>query len=105
MVSHMNKTTIENKVHELHCQIWASVPENERPESVEGLIDLLNPEYAANLLGIEVWRMDTLGSFGNRGDKFEVAGVLERNRNLIAVSEKFPSRTVRFTLAHELGNL
>lgn len=93
---------IELEAHRLHALIWRAIPEEERPESVEGRIDLLMPEIAAYHLGLEVWKMDILP--GGRGTGYEAAGVLDRKSRLIALSEKFPAATVRFTFAHEIGH-
>jgi len=46
-----------------------------------------------------------LGNFGRgRADKFAVAGMLDRGRNIIAVSERFGTEVMRFTGAHEVGH-
>ena len=38
----------------------------------------LNTEIAAIVLGLNYQKVETLGRFGFKGDKFEVAGVINR---------------------------
>jgi Zn-dependent peptidase ImmA (M78 family) len=67
-------------------------------------IAMLDPEKIAEALEIQCEFHDTLGSFGNRGVRFETAGMIDRERNMIGVSLAFSREVQRFTLAHEVGH-
>lgn len=75
------------------------------PDELPDPLNMLTPEAAAKVLGLEYASLPSLGNFGRGGrDKFAVAGTLDRARNLIAVSERFGSEVMRFTGAHEVGH-
>lgn len=65
---------------------------------------MFEPEIAARALGVEYFCHSELGRFGQRGDRFEIAGMLDRRRNIIAVSTRFGYAARRFTGAHEIGH-
>jgi hypothetical protein len=75
------------------------------PAGVPSPLEMLDPEAGALALGVRYERHDSLGRFGYRGAQFEVAGLLDRQAGKIAVSNRFPEATIRFTGAHELGHL
>jgi Zn-dependent peptidase ImmA (M78 family) len=66
--------------------------------------EMMEPPEAARFLGAEFRLYDELGGFGNRGSRFETAGMLDRRRAIIAVATKFPPEVVRFTGAHEVAH-
>lgn len=66
---------------------------------------MLDPSVASKVLGFNFEYFEELGRFGSQGNRFEVAGILNRNERKIAISLKFSPQTRRFTAAHELGHL
>ena len=74
------------------------------PRGVSDPIDLLDPQIIAKILQVEFKVCADLGRFGHEGDRFAVAGSLDRNKRLICVSEHFPFEEQRFTWAHEFGH-
>ncbi len=67
-------------------------------------IDYLDPERILIALGFQVYRHSTLGTFIYKGDVYEVAGEIDRDKNRINLSEQEPHISRNFTLAHELGH-
>jgi hypothetical protein len=65
---------------------------------------MFEPPTAAKALGLEYIEHQELGRFGHHSDKFEVAGMLDRDRGIIAVSPRFDYPARRFTGAHEIGH-
>jgi Zn-dependent peptidase ImmA (M78 family) len=99
----MNKLEIECKAQELQVHIWQ---QRRRlwPEGIPCPVDMLDPEIAANVLGVNFEYHEELGRFGFHGTRFEIAGLLDRQACKIAVSRKFSPETIRFTGAHEIGH-
>lgn len=99
----MNKVAAEDSAAALLRQIW-----REKhvlwPNGTPHPVDMLQPEIAAKVLGVHFERADELGNFGFRGERFETAGLIDRQRKLIVVSRRFPATTQRFTAAHEIGH-
>ncbi len=100
----MNYGRIEGVVRELHRKIWRAREEltgSATPRPVE----LLAPEVAARAMGVTFEVHESLGSrFGHRGERYEVAGLIDRQAGKIAVSRRFKLETRRFTAAHEIGH-
>lgn len=99
----MDRQTIERAARDLliamyrqRSMLWPG--ETRRPH------EMMEPSDAARHLGIDFQLYDELGRFGNRGIRFETAGMLDRRRAVIAVATKFPPEVVRFTAAHEIGH-
>jgi len=94
---------IEQRARHLQRTIFKErVPE---VDSLSALIDLLEPEVWASTLGVSLIPSDNLGSFGSRGDRYQVAGVLNRRTRTVSVLRTLPIETQRFTASHELGHL
>lgn len=95
----MNKLQIEQSARELQTELWvhrrALWPNQERRP-----LQVLDPEAAAHVLGVEFGYFESLGRFGG----FEAAGALDRQRRMISVSTRFRDDVVRFTAAHEIGH-
>ena len=74
------------------------------PEGHSDFFSVLEPEYAARVLDMEYIVEETLGNFGKRSDRFEVAGAIDRRLKTISVSRRFEKKVIRFTGAHEIGH-
>lgn len=99
----MNQTQIEDLARQLQIEIWERRSEY-WPDRQPSYFEVLDPELAADHLGIGFALRETLGKFGSGNAKYEVAGSIDRSRNLISVSRKFRTDTMRFTAAHEIGH-
>jgi hypothetical protein len=100
----MDRASIELKAWELQAQIWR---EKTRlfPMGAPTPLGMLEPEIAARVLGYSYDLYDGLSPWGQGRDHFEIAGMLDRQRRVIAVSTKFDYPTMRFTGAHEVGHV
>lgn len=98
----MKTDRIKLAARKVHEEIWRK-RSSASPGKELSPIELLAPEVAAWALGIRLEYFATLGQFGH-GERFEVAGVLNRQKREILVSERFKPETVRFTAAHEIGH-
>lgn len=99
----MKYADIEEEARRLQCEIWLkreALDLGNHPQ----MLELLNPVIGAAVLNVDFEYRDQLGRFGSGHDRFEVAGMLDRQARKIAVSRGFPYPTMRFTGAHELGH-
>lgn len=99
----MNNLQIEELASKLQRDLWDRRSEF-WPDREPSYFEVLDPELAANHLGVNFALYETLGKFGSREAQFEVAGSLDRQRNQISVSRKFRPDIMRFTGAHEIGH-
>ena len=99
----MKFSEIEETAKSLQIQIW-----NRRqslwPTRTASVLDMLDPAVAAKVLGVAYAEYEELGQFGLGRDRFEIAGMIDRQAGRIAVSKKFSRPVMRFTGAHELGH-
>lgn len=100
----MDRRAIESRARELLGEIW-QYRERFFPMGVPNPIDMLRPEIAAEVLGFSYQHSGPLGTWGQGGDHFEIAGLLDRQRRHIAVSTNFEFAVSRFTAAHEIGHV
>lgn len=101
----MNYLKIQDEVKRLHREIWQN-KELFWPNQSLLPIDMLVPEVACQILGVEYLELGNLESqvFSFRGSRFKVAGLIDRQANKIVVSNAFPEKISRFTAAHEIGH-
>lgn len=99
----MNKLKIESAARDVHKLIW-----NKRsqiwPKRLPNPLDMLEPEIAAEALGIQYEFHPELILLNHQSSKYEVAGWLDRQAGKIAIADQFPEETIRFTGAHEIGH-
>ena len=100
----MDRARIESKARELQIKIWRE-KESLFPMGVPKPLGMLEPEIAAKVLGYSYQAEGPLGTWGQGRDRFEIAGMLDRQRRLIAVSTNPEYPTRRFTGAHEIGHI
>lgn len=99
----MDNREIEEAARDLQVRLWYKREELWPSETLLPF-QLLEPQRAAKLLGVGFERYEELGSFGFKGQQFEVAGLIDRNTNKIVASLNFEPEVVRFTGAHEIGH-
>ena len=100
----MDRNGIELKARELQVQIWRDRA-TLFPMGVPTPLGMLEPDIAVAVLGFSYQISEGLGRWGQGRDQFEIAGLLDQQRQLIAVSTKFEYPTMRFTGAHEVGHV
>jgi Zn-dependent peptidase ImmA (M78 family) len=100
----MNHTIIEIKarhvlklLYENRKRLWPTQSPTE--------LHMLDPAIAIQALGMNFEISEELGRFGDSKSRYEVAGMIDRQRNLVSVSRRFPLPVRRFTTAHELGHV
>jgi len=99
----MDKFKIEKAALDLQKRIWQQ-QKILWPHRLPQPIDMLDPVIAAKVLNINFEYHEELGAFGDRSGRFEIAGLLDRQVNKIAISKRFSLEIVRFTGAHEIGH-
>lgn len=99
----MNRQEIERQARLVQFEIWHK-RELLFPLGVPSPQALFEPEVAARALGLEYHCHSPLGRFGFGGDRYEIAGMLDRERGVIAVSTRYDYPIRRFTGAHEIGH-
>lgn len=100
----MDRRKIEHEARLLQQEIWRN-QHTLFPMGVPPPVGMLEPEIAAQVLGYRYELSDGLGAWGQGRDRFEIAGLLDQQRKLIAVSSKHPYSAMRFTGAHEIGHI
>lgn len=99
----MDHEKIERQARLVQYEIWHN-RQALFPMGVPEPLAMFQPDFAARALGVEYEHREGLGRFGQGGDRFEIAGMIDRNRGIIAISTRFPYPTQRFTGAHEIGH-
>ncbi len=99
----MDRIKSEKQARLVQYEIWHN-REALFPMGVPSPLAMFQPDIAARALGVEYEHREQLGRFGQRGDRFETAGMIDRTRGIIAVSTRFPYPAQRFTGAHEIGH-
>lgn len=105
MISGKRRDEIEGQARYLRRQIWEAHLAKQEAEVPQDRYELVEPHLAAEVLDFDYVSEEFLGQFGERGNRFEVAGAYDRERKIIQVSSRFPPEEVRFTGAHEIGHL
>lgn len=101
----MNRTRIQEEVKRLHREIWKQ-KEVLWPDRHMMPLEMLEPDAAAYLLGVDFIKLPDLGSpkFVRTGQGPAIAGLIDRQANKIAISTAYPDQVQRFTGAHEVGH-
>jgi formiminotetrahydrofolate cyclodeaminase/Zn-dependent peptidase ImmA (M78 family) len=93
---------IANKVHDILLdhkeQIWKrNVPEND-------LLAFSPEKVLTKVLGYKYEYPESIGMYFSNGEIFDVAGMIDKNKKIVTISQSFPMHTQNFTAAHELGH-
>lgn len=99
----MDCAKIEKQARLVQYEIWQT-RHALFPLGVPPPLVMFQPDTAARALGLEYEQREQLGRFGQGSDRFEIAGMIDRQRGIIAVSARFPYPARRFTGAHEIGH-
>lgn len=101
---HFSNNDIERIVTRLQRQLWHSRGNLVGKTDHVDPLSLLNPEYALEGLGYVVETHETLGQHAERGTTFEVAGIIDRDNQVVKLSQQFRPDVRNFTASHELGH-
>lgn len=95
---------IEAEVTAIQRLLWDQVPEP-KPTSIDEQIAVLDPAHAASLKGVRFEYHPELSSpFRTSNGLRKLGGLIDRQRNYIAIAENNRPSTILFTAAHELGH-
>ena len=100
----MNPRSIEQDARELLAAVYRESGQLRTNQEFSDLLQLLSPDAAARLLGIEVVYVDDLDVPQGALTQTRLAGILDRDAQRISISNRFALPEMRFTLAHELGH-
>jgi len=96
---------IENIVRELQNTIWQFKEKIFKNNPVSSPLDILKPDIVLKRVMNYYYTDSTgLGMHSNDGEKFEVAGLINKPEKVVQISNRFSQDTQRFTAAHELGH-
>lgn len=96
---------IEIKVREIHEGLWSKRDAIWGDDLPADPIEMLDPAIALGLAGFDFQLAEGLGQYRDDGGGLvEVAGVIDRDSQIVLVSTQFPLAVRMFTAAHELGH-
>jgi Zn-dependent peptidase ImmA (M78 family) len=98
------KDRIERVATELQRLMWLNRELLWGNSSQNNPLALLDPTVAFDLLGFQLTRPTTLGTFFDNGQQYEVAGEINQSTRIVSISRQFDNQITRFTEAHELGH-
>lgn len=88
---------LQNMLWLQRSKIWKNTPANP--------MQILRPDVVLRkVMGYTYLQSDTLGVYEVEGERFEIAGLIDKSQKLVQVSKSFPQETQNFTVAHELGH-
>lgn len=97
----MDRRAIEKRARAVQFEIYSN-RELLFPLGIPPLLSMFEPRFVADCYGLEFELRDGLPAEDIHG--FEAAGILDRRRQTIVISTRFPRVVQRFTAAHELGH-
>lgn len=96
--------TIEQRARFTQLELWNLRDELWGKEEIDPL-DALEPGVALRLKGFRIETVGTLGEMVSGGKRVQVAGLINRERQLVHIaSSRFSQVEQRFTAAHELAH-
>lgn len=98
----MDELKIERAARGLHRAVWRWHEASEKAVDLD-VTDYVDPRVACEALGIQYCEYPEFDNrFAQAGEV--VAGVLDRQRGVIAVATNASPASIRFTAAHEIGH-
>jgi Zn-dependent peptidase ImmA (M78 family) len=96
---------LELMVRRLQNQLYIHSDKIWKENFPEVSIEVLKPDIVfKKVLGYVYVEAEGLGTHEVNGDRFEVAGIIDKSKRVVQVSRRFPEESKRFTAAHELGH-
>ena len=96
---------LEELVRRLQNTLWLQRDNIWKHNPPENPIELLQPDVVLKkVMNYTYFESDTLGVYEHNGELFEIAGLINKNQNLVQISRNFPVVIKNFTAAHELGH-
>lgn len=98
------RAKIEHEAWKLQAEIWRARVSLWTNSDIPAPHLMCTPQIAAKVLGVRYEFHGSLGSFGDGVNRYEVAGLIDRQNGKIAISQKPDWLVQRFTGGHELGH-
>lgn len=96
---------IEEIVRRLQNTLWLQRDKIWKKEKIDNPLHLLKPDMVfKKVLDYNFSQRDSLGIYEHDDELFEIAGLIDKNKKVVQVSNNFPLETQNFTAAHELGH-
>ncbi len=95
---------IEKIVRQLQNAFWEHRHIIWKDDTPQSLMEILKPEKILSVLGYEFQQHTSLGQHTSNGVVFEIAGLIDKQKKVVAISKKFKPDIINFTAAHELGH-
>jgi len=96
---------IEDCARDLQNLIWKNRHVIWKKNVPTNLFEILRPESVLkHCLGYDYFVTGRFGVPDESGGAIEVGGLIDQNNKLVAISDRFPTQTQKFTGAHELGH-
>lgn len=96
---------VENCVRELQNLIWINRKVIWKKSIPSEKLDILDPEIVLRkILGYDFFNSSEYGISDENENIVEVAGIIDQQSKIVAVSNKYSDTVQRFTAAHELGH-
>ena len=95
---------IEFTVRKLQNAVWNHRESIWKKNTPENYLEILDPKKVLKSVGYAYSEAPALGSMDEEGIAFEVAGIIDKPRQTVQISDNFPREVKRFTTAHELGH-
>jgi len=102
--SELTDEVIEQVARQLQLLLWKNKDVVWKNKEVDNPLDVLQPDIALKLLGYNFYKSVSIGQHTVNGGDFEVAGLIDKQRKYVEVSQAFEEPTQKFTSAHELGH-
>lgn len=101
-----SNSDLEKIVMRLQNTLWVNRHKIWKNEDLQNPLLLLKPDAVLKKVMDYTYReLDTLGTYQQAGEKFEIAGLIDKSKRMVHVYRNFPPETQYFTAAHELGHL
>lgn len=99
-----NRARIASFVRTLQVELWRHRKSNSPNSNKLDPIEILDPSLALNSIGFDVKFSEKLGTVSGAGEIYETAGIIDGDRRLVQIAERFAPEIQNFTMAHELGH-
>ena len=97
--------SIQDLAREIQVALWKQKSQLWPGGVPSDPVELLDPAKALQMLGFQFDLAESLGQYRSQDGLVEVAGIIDRGRQRVDISRRFPYNTRRFTAAHELGHM
>jgi Zn-dependent peptidase ImmA (M78 family)/formiminotetrahydrofolate cyclodeaminase len=101
----LTNSDIELIAKDLQNMLWKYKDKIWKQRSPEFILDILQPDIVlTKILDYQLERVDSLGLDEIDDEEVEVAGMINKTKKLVVVSDQFAPEIQSFTIGHELGH-